>query len=242
MIALEALASLAKVFAQVPERRKRRGIRHPLHGILCLTFLGMLGRIRKMEVLIRWAKVHWDQLREPLGFDRDQPPHPTTISRTLAKCDLVAFGEALLQWVQQFVPDEPLAAAVDGKTSCQGMDDEGHPLQLLTVMVHDLKIVLKEWSVRGEKTNEPNVFKNHLEELCLIFPTLKLFTGDAIFTQRPLAEEIIDQGRDYLLQIKGNQPDIQEAAQYALGGAHEKPPAAETVEKRGFIPIAAGCG
>lgn len=237
-----ALASLAKVFAQVPDPRQRRGIRHPVHGMLCLVFLGMLGRIRQMEVLIRWAKVHWDQLREPLGFDREKPPHSTTISRTLAKCDLAIFGEALLSWVQEFVPDEPLTAAVDGKTSCQGLDDQGKPLQLLTVMVHELKIVLKEWSIRGEKTNEPNVFRNHLEELCQLFPTLKLFTGDAIFTQRPLAEEILDQGRDYLLQVKGNQPEIQEAVQLALGAAYEKPPAAETVEKRGFLPIVAGYG
>jgi hypothetical protein len=30
--------------------------------------------------------------------------------------------------------------------------------------------------------------------------------------------------------------------QLALGGAHEKPPAAETVEKRGFLQIAADYG
>ena len=48
---------------------------------------------------------------------------------------------------------------MDAKTSCQGMDENGQPVQLVTVLVHDMKLVLAQWSVRGEKTNEPNVLK-----------------------------------------------------------------------------------
>ena len=32
---------------------------------------------------------------------------------------------------------------------------DGQPVQLLTVLVHKLKLVLGQWSVHGEKTNEP---------------------------------------------------------------------------------------
>jgi hypothetical protein len=39
--------------------------------MLSLVFLGLLARIREMAVLERWARPHWDELREPLGFDRD---------------------------------------------------------------------------------------------------------------------------------------------------------------------------
>lgn len=236
------LESLTEVFSQVPDPRKPRGVRHPLQGMLALVFLGLLARIREMAVLQRWAEAHWHQLREPLGFERDQPPHATTISRTLAACDLSTFSRAFLAWVKTIVPDEPLTVAVDGKTSCQGLDAEGQPVQLLTVLVHNLKLVLAQWSVRGEKTNEPNVLKNHLAELKADFPLLKLITGDAIYAQRPLAEALLDENCDYLLQIKGNQPDIQEALQHCLGGAHERKPAAETTEKKGIPWIVAGCG
>jgi len=78
------LESLAEVFAQISDPRQARGIRHPLQGMLALVFLGLLARIREMAVLQRWAKAHWAELKEPLGFDRDQPPHATTISRSLA--------------------------------------------------------------------------------------------------------------------------------------------------------------
>jgi DDE_Tnp_1-associated len=239
---MHPLASLAQVFSQVKDPRNPRGVRHPVRGILTLVFLGLLGRIREMEVLVRWAKANWDELREPLGFLRDEPPHATTISRTLARCDLAQFSLAFLTWVKQLTPDLPLTVAVDAKTSRQGKDEFGHPVQLLTVMLHELKIVVAQWSVRGEKTNEPNVLLNHLEELHQRIPALRCFTGDAIFAQRPLAEAIEDENCDYVLQIKANQSEVLEAARCSLGEAHERKPQAESVEKRGDSPIAVVCG
>jgi hypothetical protein len=236
------LESLAEVFAHVPDPRKPRGVRHPMAGMLALVFLGLLARIREMAVLQRWAETHWDQLQEPLGFERDKPPHATTISRAIADCELRKFAEAFLAWMKTVVPAEPLTAAVDAKTSCQGLGDDGQPVQLLTVLVHNLKLVLGQWSVHGEKTNEPNVLKNHLAELTADFPLLKLITGDAIYAQRPLAEALLDENCDYLLQIKGNQPDIQDAVQHCLGAAHERKPAAQTSEKKGTPWIGGGCG
>ena len=237
------MESLVCVFAQVADPRNPRGVRHPLQSILALVFLGMLARIREMKVLQRWAKAHWEQLREPLGFERDAPPDATTFSRTLAKCDLASFASAFLAWTQQVLPpEETLVAAVDAKTSCQGLDTDGDPVQLVTVLVHNLKVVLGQWSVRGEKTNESGVLKNHLAQLTRDFPLLKLITGDAIYANRPLAEVLLDEDCDYLLQIKGNQPDIQEALQVCLGDAHETRPAAQTVEKKGTLLNAAGCG
>src|SRR4029079_5829176 len=130
------LESLAEVFAQVPDPRKPRGIRHPLQGMLALVFLGLLARIREMAVLQRWAETHWNQLQEPLGFDREKPPHATTISRTIAGCELGQFAAAFLAWIKTGVLNEPLTAAVDAKTSCQGLGEDGQPVQLLTVLVH----------------------------------------------------------------------------------------------------------
>lgn len=236
------LESLVEVFAQVPDPRKPRGVRHPLEGMLALVFLGLLARIREMAVLQRWAEIHWDELQEPLGFERDKPPHATTISRALAGCELSKFAAAFLAWVKTVVPNEPLTVAVDAKTSCQGIGDDGKPVQLLTVLVHNLKLILGQWSVHGEKTNEPNVLKNHLAELKEHFPLLQLITGDAIYAQRPLVAAILDENCDYLLQIKGNQGDIQDALRNCLGGAQERKPAAQTAEKKGTLWIGGGCG
>lgn len=237
------MVSLAEVFAQIPDPRDPRGVRHPARAILALAFLGLTARIREMTVLVRWAQAHWDQLREPLGFERDEVPHATTISRTLARCSLAEFSRAFARWVRQVALDEtPIAAAVDGKTSRQGLDADGQPVQILTMFAQQLKLVLGQWSVRGEKTNEPGVLKQHVEQLVRDFPMLRLITGDAIFCQRPLAEAFVKCDCNYLLQVKANQPDMLDALKQCLGSADERPAAVETVEKRGGVPIAAGCG
>jgi hypothetical protein len=237
------LASLAEVFTQVRDFRDPRGKRHPLSALLSLVFLGILARIREMAVLQRWAEMHWDELKEPLGFTRDERPHATTISRALAGCSLADFSQAFLRWVQAMLPEgQPLMAAVDGKTSCQGLDPTGKPVHMLNVFVHELKLVLGQWSVNDEKSNEPTVLRHRLPELFTNFPLLKLITGDAMFAQRPLVEALLQKDCDYLVQLKGNQADTLEAVQLCLEHAEERPPAAESVEKKGMRSIAVGFG
>lgn len=228
-------ATLLEAFSQLEDPRSSRGIRHPFAGIVVLMLLGMLARIREMEVLVRWAEIHWDQLKEPLGFDRDAPPCATTISRTLAQCQVADFQAVLNTWLPTCLAETSLAGtvAVDGKTAKQGIDSDGHPLHMLNAFVHDLQVVVGQWSTGVEKTNEPTLLRQHLKQLLETYPMLRLLTGDAFFAQRPLVELICARGCDYLLQVKANQGDTLEALEHCFAKATERPPAAETTEKKG---------
>lgn len=237
-------ATLLEAFSQLEDPRSRRGIRHPFAGIVVLMLLGMLARIREMEVLVRWATAHWDQLRGPLGFDRDEPPCATTISRTLAKCQVTDFQATLATWLQNCLAETTSegVVAVDGKTTKQGLDDNGRPLHMLNAFVHDLQAVVGQWSTGAEKTNEPTLLRHHLEALLDTYPMLRLLTGDAMFAQRPLAELICSRQRDYLLQIEANQGDTLDALEHCFVQAIERPPAAETTEKKGPFRKSVGYG
>jgi len=227
--------TLLDALSQLDDPRCRRGVRHPFSGIVVLMLLGMLARIREMEVLVRWASVHWDQLQGPLGFDRDEPPCATTISRTLAQCRVSDFQAALDVWLRNCLAEIPSEGvlAVDGKTAKQGLDDNGRPLHMLNAFVHDLQAVVGQWSTGSEKTNEPTLLRHHLQELLDTYPMLQLITGDAIFAQRPLIELMRTKNRDYLLQIKANQGDTLDALQHCFAQAAERTPAAQTTEKKG---------
>lgn len=233
MLALSCLPSLMEAFSQVADPRQPKGVRHPFPAILGLAMLGLLCRLTEFAVLQRWAKQHWHLLRYPLGFTRAKPPHATTISRTLAKFSLEEFQSAFSSWLQAIVADETLIVAVDGKTSKQGLNTQGNPLQMLHVFAQDLKACLAQWPLAGDKLTEPEVLKAHLQELFETYPALRLFTGDALYAQRNLAELIVASGHDYLFQIKGNQPDMLEAAQTSLGSLPDTQATVKTVEKKG---------
>jgi hypothetical protein len=111
-------------------------------------------------------------------------------------------------FVNAIIADTAIIGAVDGKVAKQMKDKDGTPLLMLNVFAQKLKLHLASWSVKGDKTNEPNCLKKHLEELFTMYPCLQLLTGDAIFTQRPLLEAIREYERDYLFQVKENQPRI----------------------------------
>lgn len=234
MIALSRLPSLMAAMSTVTDPRHRRGVRHPFSSILALTLLGLVCRINDFAGLRRWAARHWHLLRKPLGFTRHRPPHATTISRTLAKFSLEEFQAAFSQWLQGVVSQQAaLAVAVDGKTSKQGFDAQGDPIQMLNVFAQDLKACLGQWPLDGDQSTEPEVLKAHLSELFEKYPALRLITGDALFAQRNLAELILASEHDYLFQIKANQPDILDAAETCFAQAEARQPDAQTREKKG---------
>jgi hypothetical protein len=207
------LCALREVFAAIPDPRHRRGQRHPFNAILGLVFLGLVCRIREFATLQAWAELNWDQLRQPLGFQRPKPPHATTLSRALARFSVGDFQSAFAAWLLTLVADDDLqVVAVDGKTTCQG-HDENAPIHMLNAFAQKARVVLGQWSVTGDKTNEPGALKLRLAELLDEFPMIQLLTGDAIFAQRPLAELLAGTDCDYLFQIKKNQGDMLDAVE-----------------------------
>ena len=147
--------SLFKCLEQVPDPRRARGVRHPFQAILRLTLLGLVCGQTTMAHIALFAKMHWPVLREPLGFLRDDPPHATTISRTLAGVPCEQLQGALTGWVARVAADQELDASVDGKWAKQSEDAQGNPLVMVNVLAHDLKLCLAQWPA-SEKRYEPS--------------------------------------------------------------------------------------
>jgi len=226
------LVHLAKVFSEISDPRSKHGTYQPLSGILALTFLGLLAGQNYFTHICRWAKNHWKTLKNPLGFTEKKPPDRTTITRLLAKISLSEMQEAFALFLTQLLQDKPLTVAVDGKVSKQIKGEEGEVLQMLNAFVHDLKVVLWEWSIKGDKTNEPGCLKKHLGELLSQFPHLKILTGDAIFAQRPLLEVLKNHHVDYVFAVKDNQPEVLEAVKETFRDRQRIAPAAKSSSKK----------
>jgi hypothetical protein len=205
------LNRFAQVLKKVPDPRSKRGS-YPLTTLLALTFLGLIANCTNAAELARWSKNHLENLRPFLRFRRLKgqwrAPVNLTFSRLFEILSLEDLQRAFAEFINLLLDDTSITAAVDGKAAKQMKDRNGDPLLMLNVFAQQLKLHLASWNVRGDKTNEPNCLKKHLGELFSMYPSLKLLTGDAIFAQRPLLEAIREYERDYLFQVKENQPKV----------------------------------
>lgn len=239
-----SLDTLAQAVETLPDPRSKQGVSHPYHGMVALVLIGLIAGMPYVAQIRRWAKKHWYTLQKALKFKKTKPPVETTIFRALAKTSVAQFQEAFAEFLKNVIAEdhETLTAAVDGKAAKQMRDENGDPLLLLNVFAHDLKVTLMDYSVRGDKTNEPGCLKIHLEKLFSQYPFLKLLTGDAIFAQRPLLEVLQEHECDYLFQVKENQGDAYEAIQYTFQDAANTKPDDVTLSKKKERSKFASCG
>jgi len=157
-------------------------------------------------------------------------PHALTFSRLFEKLSLADLQKAFAEFLNALLADTSLIGACDGKAAKQTKDDNGDPIVMLNIFAQRLKLHLASGSVDGDKTNEPGCLKKHLKELFSMYPSLKLLTGDAIFTQRPLLEALQEYERDYLFQVKENQPKVLKKMQEVFKDA----PKQETKNSRSY--------
>jgi len=205
-----------KLFVQclkkVPDPRSKRGKSYLLSSLLALTILGLIANCKNPTELQRWSKNQLNTLRPFLRFrywkQQWHTPNALTFTRLFEKLSLSDLQNAFAEFVNALLVDTTLVGAVDGKAAKQMKDENGDPILMLNVFAQNIKILLASWNVQGDKTNEPGCLKKHLGELFALYPCLKLLTGDAIFTQRPLLKAIQEYERDYLFQVKENQPKV----------------------------------
>ena len=178
-----------------------------------------------------------------MGFTRKKPPHATTIGRATAKFSLEQLRNVFARWVVSVAgPLTAVTVAVDGKTSKQGHDADGEPIHMLNIFAHELNLCLAQFPVTDGKPTEPQALKHALKELLGHYPFIRLFTGDALFTQRPLARVLREADRDFLFAVKDNQPELLDAILTSFRNAAGQEPDAKSVEKKGMNYTSDGSG
>ena len=206
--------SLLSFLAAVPDPRSRHGRRHPLTAILSLVCCAIMCGAKSYAAIAQWGHDQDIALMHQLGFTRKPPKlwrHPQDPHRPgpqrLRGLVLSRWAESLLGGTTAI--ERALEAfALDGKTARGSFDGLEKAVHLLALVAHESGPVLAQTAVPQGGQDKTNEHKTALRWLRGIVLEGRLITGDAIFCQRDLSQQVIDARGHYLWFVKENQPTL----------------------------------
>jgi hypothetical protein len=138
-LSAEQMRSLPDFFKTIPDPRRKQGQRHRLDTILAIAAGAVLCGMRGYLAISDWAESLGQKARERFGCRRHKGkyivPSLFIIRDLLVRVDPVHLDRALAQWNKcHGKQDESLA--IDGKTMCNALDENGHRTHIMSVVGH----------------------------------------------------------------------------------------------------------
>jgi predicted transposase YbfD/YdcC len=199
---------LSEHFADLKDPRVQRCRLYPLIEILTISLCAIICGAEGWEDMAEWGLSKQTWLKENLGLELAQGiPTDDTFRRVLSRLDPAAFGVCFLSWTQAIqVRTRGEVIAIDGKTLRHTFDlaTGQKAIHMVSAWADHNRLVLGQVKVE-DKSNEITAIPALLRLLdihgCIV-------TIDAMGTQRAIAAQIIAQGGDYVLALKGNQESV----------------------------------
>ena len=201
-------ASFIEHFGPLPDFRIERNKLYPLPEILLLMVAAVLSGAEGWEAIEEFGKAKLEWLRKFAPFVHGIPSHDC-VAYVISGLRPKAFQECFVRWtraVTEATGGE--LVAVDGK-SARGSRDRRRgtaALHMVSAWGCRNRLVLGQ-EATAEKSNEITAIPKLLELLelkgCIV-------TIDAMGCQSKIAAQIVAQGADYVLGLKGNQERLHE--------------------------------
>ena len=215
---VKQIKPLSAYWEQIEDSRKAKGLRHPLGAVLNLCSVALMAGAKTPKAIATYWKNRQPEpeLLARLGFSKPYGPSQSTLYEVLSQVKVTDLERALTAWMEESLVDSLAAEAgelegmsLDGKT-LKGSRKQGSEIdQVLSLFSHRLGMTIAQLGIPSE-TNEIGVLPDLLVEVVL---EGRVFTMDALHTQVETAKTIVEQGGDYVMVVKRNQPQLYEALQ-----------------------------
>jgi len=209
-----APVSLAAAFAGVPDPRRAKSVVYPLDAVLALIVSALLANHRSVLAIAEWGARQDPEVLATLGFPTGRTPCQSTIQRLLRHLDGTALAATLTTHVTPAAPTTGLRGiAIDGKAQRGRLRfaPTGCPVHALSAVCHASGLIVAQEPItaNGDKAEA---------ELSVV-PRLvaridwrdRVLTGDALFCQRGLCQQVCAAQGNYVLLVKDNQPALHAA-------------------------------
>ena len=143
MLTAEQMLSLPDYFADIPDPRRAQGRRHPLPVVLALAAGAVLCGMRGYKAIADWAKALGPKARERFRCRRVNGtclvPSESIFRDCLIRVDPARLDLALQRCNQAYGQHDD-SLAIDGKTMCNALDDQGHRTHIRSVVGHQSNV------------------------------------------------------------------------------------------------------
>src|SRR5580658_1981903 len=202
-------------FDELEDPRSTINRQHPLVSVVVIALMAVLAGAGGPTAIARWALLKEELLVKVLKLPNGIP-RKDVFRRVLFLLQPAAFQACFVNWLQSLrvraAADSGVKQpifAVDGKTARRSHDRSKGlgALHSVTVWASEFGLSLGQVAC-AEKSNEITALP---ELLRLVDIKGSIITIDAMGTQKAIATQIVEQGADYVLALKGNQETLHDA-------------------------------
>lgn len=140
MLTATQMRTLPSFFNDIPDPRRAQGRRHRLPVVLGIAAGAILCGMQGYKAIAGWAKDLGPQARERFGCRREKGryliPSESIIRDVLVRVDPAKLDKALQQWNAAFGKEDK-SLAIDGKTMCNAVDEQGQQTHIMSAVGHE---------------------------------------------------------------------------------------------------------
>lgn len=217
---LTQTCALVEQLQAIPDpRRQCQNLKHRLEDILVLGFCGTLAGCDDFVEIAAWANRHLGFFQTFLELPNGIPSHDT-FTRVFATVRPSGVQAVLLAWLHQRHGEPGKLIHIDGKAMrrTRRASQKLGPLHVVSAWASQAGLTLGQVAADA-KSNEITAIPLLLELLDL---RDKIVTIDAAGCQKEIASDIVEQGGDYVLAVKDNQPTLHAEIQEAFAAAQSE--------------------
>ena len=196
--------TLRDCFQDFSDPRREHLRLHSLWDIIGLTICAIICGCDTVAEIHEYGVKKYDFLTTFLDLENGVPSHDT-IGRVFSLLDPEKFRASFASWTESLA--QAIAGrviAIDGKTLRRAHAKDQKPLHLVSAFAAENRLVLSQQAV-ADKSNEITA----IPELLRMLDVKKaIITIDAMGCQKEIAAQIKEQGADYVLALKDNQPTL----------------------------------
>lgn len=227
--------NLIEFFDGLPDPRSSVNRLHRLGDVIVIAICAVVALADGPTAIAQWAELNETWLKTHLALNHGIPGKDT-FRRVLTLLDPVLFQQCFAAWLDGLctaADDAPPSAqrhvAIDGKTLRRSHDRKNGlgPLHVVSAWASDCGVTLGQVAT-DEKSNEITAIPQLLEILDL---EETIVTIDAAGCQKAIAAQIVQQGGDYVLALKGNHGKLFNDVRFALAGPLEDDVATRSVSR-----------